>query len=323
MRTAKCGRCGTKGLAWAVDSKGARYLIERVSRQAHHMTCSAIDHKPEPVAEVVAVAKPEPKPEPVVKPVAKSYAGAAKRRPHKQTNTLLQVAALGINVMLVGPAGSGKTTAAGSVAELLNRRYFEMSCGPATSQWDLLGFVGADGATYRPGFLREPYEGGGIAALDEIDSCNPAGLVAMNTIAANGHASFPDGSRVARHADFGLVACANTYGRGADRMYVGRSQLDAATLDRFAVIDWDYDEDAEIDWAGVDMAEWVGFVQTVRHIATDHRLRIVVSPRASINGARMLRAGMDRAVVAEMVLWKGMGADDRAKITANLPAQYR
>ena len=101
-------------------------------------------------------------------------------------------------------------------------------------------------------------------------------------------------------------------------MYVGRQQLDAATLDRLAVIDWDYDEDAEFQWAGANMYEWTKYVQYVRHIVQNHLMRVIVSPRASINGATMLRNGIERDTVEEMVLWNGISADDRNRIQLEL-----
>ncbi|MCH7728630.1 MAG: hypothetical protein IH991_19420, partial [Planctomycetes bacterium] len=72
-------------------------------------------------------------------------------------------------------------------------------------------------------------------------------LVVVNAALANGHLRLPDGTTVDRHADFVCAAAANTFGTGADRQYVGRNQLDAATLDRFAAcrLAFDYDVDLE------------------------------------------------------------------------------
>ena len=48
-----------------------------------------------------------------------------------------------------------------------------------------------------------------------------------------------------------ILAAANTWGRGGDQQYVGRNQLDAATLDRFVLstLHVDYDTDLERDIA--------------------------------------------------------------------------
>ena len=238
--------------------------------------------------------------------------GTIDGRPHKDLQTLVNVAAQRLPVMLVGPAGSGKTTAAYQTATCLDLAYYESSMGPATSQWDLIGYRSPVGE-YVPGILREPYENGGILMLDEMDNTNPSVLTALNAAISNTQTTFPDGP-VSKHSDFVLIAAGNTYGRGADRMYVGRNQLDAATLDRFVVIDWPYDEEAEVDWAGRDRVDWTRYVQKVRALAMQHQMRVIISPRASIYGAKLLRAGMDIAQVSEMTLWKGMSEADRTRL---------
>jgi len=235
---------------------------------------------------------------------------------HKKLELLIEVANQKLHVFMVGPAGGGKTTAAGQVAEALGLPFYEASMGPATSQWDLLGFRSPQGK-YIPGILREPYENGGVLALDELDNSNPSVLTALNSALSNHRATFPD-TTIERHPNFICLAAGNTYGRGADRLYVGRNQLDAATLDRFVVIDWDYDEKAEIAWAGTDQLSWTQWIQRVRHSAWDHRMRVVISPRASIFGAQLLRAGIHRDVVADLTLWKGMTEDDKERLRSEV-----
>jgi hypothetical protein len=148
---------------------------------------------------------------------------------------------------------------------------------------------------------------------------------------------FPDGC-IQRHPDFRVVAGANTFGTGADRQYVGRNQLDAASLDRYAVIDWGYDEALEASLVGApapknaptpvsisplsaDEAQskalaWFENVRKVRKAVDDLKVRHVVSPRATINGARLLAAGWTWADTEEAVIWKGLDRDTKAKVVA-------
>jgi hypothetical protein len=233
---------------------------------------------------------------------------------HKTLPLLIRVLTLRIHALLVGPAGSGKTTAAKQAAQALALKYFEQSCSPMMTEWDLVGYNNATGNYVRSAF-REAYEFGGLFMLDEFDASNPGVAVKINSAIANGHCQFPD-QMVARHPDFVLVAGANTFGTGADRVYVGRQQLDGATLDRFAVIDWDYDEAAEVQWAG--NIEWTRYVQRIRKIIFDHKLRLIVSPRASIMGAKMLANGFDREFTEKALIWKGMDADSKSLIKSNL-----
>jgi hypothetical protein len=188
--------------------------------------------------------------------------------------------------------------------------------GPQTSQVNLLGYMDATG-NYVPGLLFKPFTQGAVCAVDEIDNSNPGVLTVLNSALANGYCSFPCGMK-AKHPDFLVVACGNTFEKGADSLYVGRVQLDAATLDRFVKVDWDYDEAFEQDIVGDDQRDWVLHVQRIRAATVRLKMRVIFSPRASLAGAKALRAGIDREVVEEAVLWSGVAIDDRAKILANL-----
>lgn len=231
---------------------------------------------------------------------------------HKLTEQIAQVCNLGVHQMLVGPAGGGKTTCCEKVAEILNLTFYPMSVGPQTTKSDLLGFIDAAG-NYHTTPLREAFEKGGLLLLDEVDAANAGVLTIINALLANGYCSFPDGIKQ-RHEGFRCICACNTYGRGADRQYVGRNQLDAATLDRFAVVDFDYDEDLERAIAGNNT--WVKKVQKFRKRAFDLKMRVVISPRASIFGSRLLASGMNENLVEELVVWKGVSAEIRSKIQA-------
>jgi hypothetical protein len=128
------------------------------------------------------------------------------------------------------------------------------------------------------------------------------------------------------HPDFRFVSTANTWGHGADRQYVGRNPLDAATIDRFWQMDWDYDEQLERA-LGVAAAlsvgeehektahDWISYVQRIRRHAFESREHIVVSPRASIKGARALALGIiPREHVEEMLLWRNVKDSVRARL---------
>jgi MoxR-like ATPase len=198
------------------------------------------------------------------------------------------------------------------VAEALGRP-FHMAAR-VSSEYALIGFIDAGGTYHRTAF-REAYEHGGVFLFDEIDASDADALTAFNAALANGHAVFPD-TMVKRHPDFAAIAAGNTFGRGADRQYVGRNQLDAATLDRFQVFEIDYDNQLELAIAGND--EWARYVQKVRAAIDKEKVRHVVSPRASIIGARFLAAGMARKQVEECCIWKGLDEAQRARINARM-----
>jgi MoxR-like ATPase len=119
---------------------------------------------------------------------------------------------------------------------------------------------------------------------------------------------------IKRHPDFICIAAGNTYGTGADRQYVGRNQLDGATLDRFVFLDWDYDEDLELEIA--PDRTWTQHVQSVRKAVQKLKVRHIVSMRASIKGGKMLAAGQPLSRIKQTILWKGLSLEEISKIEA-------
>lgn len=231
---------------------------------------------------------------------------------HSQFPTLLKWLAAGSHVYMVGEAGGGKSKAAEMAAEALDVPFYSISANPQSSKHDFLGYTDANGRYVGTQFY-EAVKHGGVFMIDEIDAANPGILTVINAAAdGNKYVSFPH-EQVEKHPDFTIVTGANTYGTGASRQYVGRNPLDAATVDRFAMIEWLYDEDLERELAQND--DWVDTVQALRAAAAELSLRVVISPRASIGGAKALRAGLTRDEVLNARVFRGMDDDTRTKLT--------
>ena len=231
---------------------------------------------------------------------------------HFQFEKLLKYVQTKNNIFLVGSAGSGKTTAAENVAKALGVKYY--FTGAIVSEYKLTGFIDAQGRIVNTEF-RKAYEHGGLFLFDEIDASFPQAILAFNAALANNYMDFPD-RKVKRHKDFYCIAAANTFGTGADRQYVGRNQLDAATLDRFITLNWEIDETLEHELA--KNYEWVNYVQKARKAASKIGERHIISPRASMQGADLLRIGIDRKEVEKDVLWKGLDASRIQMIKNNM-----
>lgn len=202
------------------------------------------------------------------------------------------------NIWLAGPAGGGKTTAAEQLAEALGLPY-DFS-GAIDSPYKISGYRTATGEYIDTAF-RRMYEHGGVMLLDEVDGGDPRALLELNAALANDSASFPD-KLVKRHENFICIAAANTWGYGADGNYVGRVKLDAAFLNRFIKLTWDYDEDLERLVAG-DPQEWVDVVQSVRRdVFAATGAQMVISPRSTYFGCELLRGGdISNEEVVELV----------------------
>lgn len=234
--------------------------------------------------------------------------------PHKSFEKLLKLVNRGHNIYLVGPAGSFKTTAAKQVADALGVKFRAISLNNQLPESRIFGYMNSAGE-YVGTTFREVYETGGVYLFDEMDNGNANTIAAINMAIENGQCPFPD-KVVDIHPDARFICAANTFGRGADRMYVGRNQLDAASLDRFVTVEWDYDEDLERTIAQND--EWVDEVIKIRRAVEKARIRHVVSPRASITGSKLLADGFDKEDVLNMVVWKGLDEDTKARIRENM-----
>lgn len=242
---------------------------------------------------------------------------------HNQFETLLKITAVGQPTLVVGPAGTGKTHGAAQVAEALDLSFHSISVGSQTSKSDLIGYMDG-GGTYRTTQFREAYEHGGVFLLDEADAGNSNVLILLNAALSNGYMAFPDGM-IQRHEKFRMIATANTFGHGANRKYVGRNQLDAATLDRFTVLVWDIDDKVEQSMAGADDTgkRWLKAVRAVRkRVDEELELRVVISPRATLRGAQLLAAGLELDQVLELALVGNLPAQNKSELTSLAKAAY-
>ena len=221
---------------------------------------------------------------------------------HKALPSLVGILQAGVYVWLVGPAGSGKTTLASQAAKALGRKFY--STGAVSSDFRLVGYQTATGELVRTPF-RDAFEHGGLFLFDEVDSSNPNALVALNQALANGQYAFPDGM-VQKHPDFLCIAAANTWGNGATADYVGRIKQDKATLDRFAFLTVEYDEQLERDLVGPQYLAWAKSVQRLRHAAAELGIKAMFTPRASIHGAKMLATGVPKDVVIAATMRKDL-----------------
>ena len=240
------------------------------------------------------------------------YVKAKKHTQHMKFKDLFLALSTGANVFISGPTGAGKSFAVKQCAKKLGLDFY--FTGAVSNEYKLLGFMNASGEYVSTDF-RKAYENGGLFLFDEVDASFPQPLLAFNAALSNDVMDFPD-KQVKRHKNFHCVATANTIGCGADRQYVGRNQLDAAFLDRFIYLEWPYDESMEKSI--VANATWTDRVIQVRKAIEKLGIRHIVSPRATVNGAALLKAGFRQHDVEDMVLWKGLNKSDIDQIKNNI-----
>jgi len=173
------------------------------------------------------------------------------------------------SIMLVGPAGTGKSHMLRQLADYMELPYGETAMSPGATRGDLMGrhtiggldraialsallrtetapetqeslraalqaVSNGDGGGFISSVFNDLYGGGGLMNLDEIDSADAGMLIVVNgALEADSYYNSATGTEVVKSANFIAGATANTWGLGSNREYTGRSKLDFATRDRF------------------------------------------------------------------------------------------
>lgn len=227
---------------------------------------------------------------------------------HKAFDIGLQWLNIGQHLYIVGPAGTGKTHLFKQWGQALGKKVWLV--GQALSKYDISGFKGPTGE-YFGTIVRDALEQGGLLCIDEGDMWAAAALGFLNAPLANGWCAFPD-KTIEVHPDFQCIIAANTFGRGATQEYIGRNPLDAASIDRFAYIIVDYDEDLERNLYG--NGPWTQYVQRVRKAIGELKLQHIVSMRATDRLNKAINASMDPGQALFSSIWRGLSSDTVAKI---------
>ncbi len=203
---------------------------------------------------------------------------------HEKFDTILKFVKQNEPVFLVGEAGTGKNYICKQVAKALGLKFYFSNA--VTQEYKLTGFTDAMGK-YQESEFYKAFKNGGLFMLDEIDASIPEVLVILNAAIANKYFDFPAPiGYVEAHPDFRVVAAGNTIGQGASYTYVGRNQLDGASLDRFAMVNIDYDINIETRCANNDV-ELVNFIREVRRVAKERKIMLIVSYRSITRIAKM------------------------------------
>lgn len=215
------------------------------------------------------------------------------------------------NIMMKGPTGGGKSTACRLASKALGIGYDYLP------QMDMpekvLGYVHPVSGKYITTPFVEIFINGGVFVAEEGDAWSPRATLALNIPLANDYITLPDGRHFERHPDCVIVMCTNTWGTGATAEYVGRNKLDNAFLDRFAMkMMWEYDTDLERAAAGDDTV--VDAVQLCRFNAQRAGIKVIISPRCSIDIADMVRSGFDMKEAFEMNFLSGLDREQRRTV---------
>jgi len=233
---------------------------------------------------------------------------------HNKLDTIIKFIAMDEPVMMVGNAGTGKNVIAKQVAEALGLEFYFSNA--VTQEYKITGYGDANGNFVETQFYKA-FKNGGLFLLDEIDASCPEALVVMNCAIANGYFDFPVIGKVEANENFRIIARANTFGTGASMEYVGRNQLDAATLNRFAIVEVDYDE--RIENLLCPNEELAMFLRDFRKTCAINGVNHIVSYREFNRLYKMIEvAKMEPREAIKCCLTKGLEVDTLRMLKNNM-----
>lgn len=231
---------------------------------------------------------------------------------HDKFETIFQFILADEPVMLVGPAGSGKNHIVQQIAKLANLPFYFTNA--VTQEYKLTGFIDAMGKYHETEFYKA-FSGGGIFMLDEMDASIPEVLIILNAAISNRYFDFPNG-RINAHPDFRIIAAGNTFGQGASFQYVGRNQLDGASLNRFAIIEIGYSK--KIENGITNDIDLVDFIRDFRNACEKSGVNHIVSYREIIRSNKMLQSSLKPVEVFDICLIKNLEKEDLKAIKMHM-----
>lgn len=235
--------------------------------------------------------------------------------PKEQVEDVATAVRLGMNVMLTGPTGCGKTALPRALAAELRQPFVRFNCDGETRVSNLRGMNVPDAKDgvltlkFNPGDLALCMRQGFWVLLDEIDAALPSVRFVLQPVLEEDNRTLhiPEtGEAIVAAPGFALFATGNTVGyRAATRsQYAGTNMMNAAFLDRFGmVISCSYPDRAEeykrvqanVPDCDADIID--GICRVAEELRNDSKFASDFSTRRCIQWARLCAVYGDQGVI--------------------------
>lgn len=243
---------------------------------------------------------------------------------HKDVAIIAELLPVHRNVYIHGGAGAGKTHMAHQIAELLGLPCEVFQLGKLSPESGIKGFIDGNGNKQEQRFIAA-FQKPCVIFTDEFDRWPSHLTTLMNSALANGYIDARGHeTHITRHDQCYILAAGNTTMRGRDEYFPEAIAQEFSTIDRFFFYHVSYDvelERAVSDSINPNATAWVKWVQKLRPEAMSGKHgKVVATPRASYEGAKMLRyTSLPVAAIADGLVFKGIEPATREKLLTQFP----
>lgn len=232
----------------------------------------------------------------------------------------------GMNPVIFGPAGSGKSRLCKELAHDLGKPFYTMSFSGGLRYSQVFGSQTLDnGSTsWTPAPLLQWIQGPALILLDEIFSADPEVLLGLNSLLE------PDTRNITTPAglfkvspECSFIACSNSNGRQQQRQYTGTTRTDDSLLDRLIPPFYmDYDPKAEkaIIKKLVDDGTALTLIDTLdrfRHQIKTNQIPFDPSTRRLIGTCKLIKAGFKPMEAFKLSFMATLSTAELSKIHIN------
>lgn len=230
----------------------------------------------------------------------------------------------GLNIMLHGPTGCGKTETVAQIAHRLSHPFIRINMRGDVTSSTFLGRLKIDlGDKFLYGALPRAMQSGSILLIDEIDYTPPHIAAVLNPVLErHGKLFIPEtGETIDPAPGFSVIATANSGGKGdATGIYTGVEVLNTAFLDRFAInLKMDYLPDV-IERGMLEkrfpkilpsqIADAVALATEIRAAFKNSQLTTTLSTRKLIDLFTLVSQGFTIEKALDLVLLNWLDDDD-------------
>ena len=213
-------------------------------------------------------------------------------------------------VWLCGPSGTGKSFILEQCAKALgyskdNDNYVYVKGGAGVTESHLTGRMTFDGE-FVDGQVSSAFRDGKFLCLDEFDGFDAnCGLVFNSVFDNQGILATPNDREhpmVLKNDNFIVGVASNTWGDGQDFNYVGRGQLDLATLDRLNLqkFEIDYDKNIERALSG-DYIDMANMLWDLRSRTFSNSVSRIISTRLFVDGQKWRKLKKSNADILDKI----------------------